>query len=326
MKIIKWGFNLRATMVDKDVNIAASQNSSLWNAGGRCIYYADLDEEFNQDGWFGPDNGLDYRKRLYNWWIGRGGTVYHPLVNSNVGVESSVPASVWQTYLSARGGWTTMARKDIISAIIRTKYQPGWQWLLNDIAAQKAIYAGMNLKGVIGPDVFLFFTDAWSSSAPTSWSRLTNEGKTKVEMLGSIVTSTNPFMDFATAARNVWGTTVVSDACFIYDHGNGIRVESMYGAPTKSVIEFGVSRACSNRPLALTNMFNYLRHLAPDFAMLHTPIDPSLAWYWKNNGGTQSLWDATLYPGTGGAHEFTTWPFTDMQSVIKTQMPNRFSF
>lgn len=309
-----WGFNLRTTMVDKDPVIAESQNLQLFNAGGRSIYYADLDEEFD---WFGAE-GHNLTVRLYKWWVSKGAEVLHPLINSNVGVETSVPQSIWDKFLTARNGWATMARKDLIAAIIRTKHAGGWNWLLNDLRRQKAAFSGIPMKGVIGPDTFLFYTDAWSNPSPTSWNRLTPEGIQMVQLLGRIAYG-NPFLDFVRDARRIW-STVISDACFVYDHGNGPRVESMFGNITPNIIEFGVSKNCANRETALSNLFQYIKSRTVTRALLHTPIDPSLAWYWKTSGGTTPLWDTTGYATTGGNHEYTVWPYTTLRQIITVNM------
>jgi hypothetical protein len=312
-----WGFNLRTTMLDRDDALFEAQMGALYTAKGRAIYYAVGDDEFD---WFPQLQGLDYQKRLYRWCNAHGVQVIHPIVDSNVGVENAVSSSIWSQYLSDRDNYAVMARKDLISAIIRTKHKNGWDWLLQDCTKTKSTFTGISFKGAIGVDLMAFHTDAWTNlSVPMNWARLTPAGKAKIERLGPIAPG-NPFVEFKQAAELILGTSIIGNGCFVYDEGNGPRVTSMYGSITDTVLEFGVRKTVSNPVASLRNIFTMIRNANVTRALLHTPIDPSLAWYWKNLNGTAPLWSDSGYAASGGNNVYTCWPVQSMRTVILQEM------
>ncbi|GEM_PF-5490357 len=308
------GMNLRTTMVDKDESLFSDQNDLLYRSGCRAVYYADDDDEFD---WFVQQNGHWYRDRFYHWWLDRGAQVLVPVANSNVGVENSVPPNIWQMFLKDRNGWATMARKDLISAIIRTKHAAGWDWLLQDIDRRKRELP-KGVIGVIGADLFLFGTDAWVSGVQkTSYNRLTTFGKSQFTRLGNLYEG-DAFADFANDARKIWPSELIDDACFVYNHGNGIHVESKYGDATQNVVEFGVSLKANDWQNQWDRLIAFLKKSNPKRALVHTPIDPSEAWRWKQPLGTRQLW---TYAGYGrlkpDKHEFTLWPTRAGRQAIR---------
>lgn len=315
--MVKWGFNLRSSMIDRVNTTFNSQNKALFDAGGRAVYYAVQDDE---ETWWAELGGVAHRTKLYRWWASRGAQVIHPLADAIVGIERAVSPAMWQDFLTRRSNWATMARKDLASAIVRTKHGVGWEMILDNARClrQTDAYASIT-KGAIGPDLMLFWSDAWSNPAPTQWDRLTDEGEAWVTKLGPIAPG-NPFDDLATDLELVFGKPVIHDGCFVYDHGNGIRVESPKGGITPNVLEFGVSNKKTNRPQALANLFGYLRMQGVTLAMLHTPVDPALAYFWKTDNKTRVLWSSTEYPTAGHVHEYTLWPYLSERRVIQHQM------
>lgn len=301
-------------MVDKDDALFNEQNELLYTSGVRSIYYADNDDEFD---WFIQQNGHWYRDRLYRWWLDRGAEVLVPIANSNLGVEKSVPGSVWNSFLNQRKGWATMARKDLITAIIRTKHSAGWDWLLKDIERiRRELPKGV--VGVIGADLYLFGTDAWLPNVrKTNFSRLTQDARRQFAALGPI-SDQDSFSQFASEARNAWRGDLIDDACFVYDHGSGVRAESKLGEITPNVVEFGVSTKMSDFRSRWDRMVDMIAKAKPKRALAHTAIDPSEAWRWKERGGTKQLW---TYSGYGNLkrdkHELTLWPNKDGRQALR---------
>lgn len=308
------GVNLRTTMVDKSESLFNDQCEILFNSGTRSIYYADTDDEFE---WFIPQNGHWYRDRLYRWWLNKGAEVLHPIANSNVGVETSVPPAVWSSFLNQRKGWATMARKDLISAIIRTKHPGGWDWLLKD-AERLRREVPKDVIGVIGADLYLFGTDAWLPGVrKTLYTRLTPQASSQFSQLGPI-RSEDTFAEFALAAKQAWRAELIDDACFVYDHGNGARVESKSGELTPNVVEFGTSVGPPRFRSAWEGIVETLRRGTPKRALVHTVVDPSEAWRWKESGGTKPLWTYSGYARLKRTpHEFTLWPSREGRQAIR---------
>lgn len=308
------GVNLRTTMVDKDEALFNDQNDLLYQSGVRSIFFADDDDEYD---WFVQQNGHWYRDRLYHWWLDRGSEVLVPIANSNVGVEKSVPADVWKRFLDKRRGWATMARKDLITAILRTKHSAGWNWLLSDAARiQREMPKGV--IGVIGGDMFLLGTDAWLPNVRrTSSAKLTAEGKSQFEQLGRIYDG-DPFAEFSAEVGRIWSGEIISDACFVYDHGNGPRAESKSGDVTQNVVEFGVVRAAQNWRSKWDAVVKMIADARPRRALAHTAIDPSEAWRWKEKGGTKALWTYSGYASLKSKpHELTLWPTREGRQALR---------
>jgi len=309
---VKFGFNARTTMFDKDDALAYSQLSALRSAGGKSIYYAVQDDEFD---WFNTMGGKEYRNRFFRLARSFGMEIIFPFVDSNFGVEASVKSSIWQLYLSDRNGDAPLARKDLIGAIIRTRHLNGWSWLLMDVMRKKNELGSLIDCGVIGCDAFAFHTDAYINPAPMDWKRLTPAGEAKVKLLGPIA-SGDPFADMENAIERITGKPVLRDCCFVYDEGVGPRVTAKNGALTTNVLEFGVNTTLPDAAFRLEYIISMLKASNISRALLHVPIDPSLAWFWKTVDGTSRLWSDAGYEGVGSRHPYTCWPAPDLREAV----------
>lgn len=299
------GLNIAPAQFDKLIEFRRKEYDELARYKVETTRFADNLEDMYT--WYDKSHSIT----VYNELLARNIEVIVTLVNAIPGLEDVFPKGIVDELLRLEKNNMNKVRLHLVKAAVERYHLPGRSLILRYVR-EKSSTLPHGVLGDINPDIF---------GQGTSWANLAclPPFENVLSPLGPAKLSRWTF--FIMQISYNWRRVLLSNPCFVYNDEGETKIFSRSGSLTSYVCEYG-AKVGPDRESRMEKVLAMVRTPAVSRRLAYLPIDIGLAYYWKEPGHVDKLWNAESYADVLAKESYSGEPFAYWHTTLRELIHN----